>query len=298
MPELVALIPETRLALTVQLWIPDATDLDPPKYKDRVRFERVTRGEPGEVLFVRLPSVPLARAPVILQFRADEGEGRYKVVALGPGSGSGTTVMALMEELDRDGRDAQALALAAGFSRKLPESASHSDVLVAAGKLAARLAGELKHEETARFTEAARLLGEPIFERFGAGVRYTGAFEAASAGHGGLAQDADFRLIATGNPCSAPEVARRATAFMERHPESNLVPLARLWLARALEDEYFHAGKHAKKPQLDRVLEIYRILAKGKGELAAEARQRLKALGAKKLVRPKTPRVVCTAGRR
>jgi serine/threonine-protein kinase len=289
-PEMLALVPEARLALAVQLWVPDEVDLAPPKPKDRVRFEKAGDGAPGQVLFVKLPPAPRPEAALLAQVRALAGEGRYAAVALGPGSASGAALVRLLEELPRDGRGPQALELAAGFLRHLRGSAARTDVLVAAGKLAERLASTGRADLMQATARASQLLGEAIFETQGGKVRYAGAFESQVEGQGRLAEEASFRLISRATPCGAAEIERRASFFLQRFPESRFAADSRLWLARALEDAYWRSGS---KATLQRALEAYRGAARGKGEVALEAKQRLQKLQAKKPQRPATPRVVC-----
>jgi len=85
-------------------------------------------------------------------------------------------------------------------------------------------------------------------------------------------------------------VARRAGFFLQRYPSSGFAPEARLWPARAEEEAYWRGGG---EDALRRALDAYQAVAKGKGDGAAEARKRLKALQARKPQRPDSPRVVC-----
>jgi hypothetical protein len=289
-PELVAVLPEAKLAVSVQLWVPDAVDLGPPKPRDRVRFEKAGDGAPGQVLFVRLPAAPRPQAPDLVQLRGAASEGRYEIVALGQGSSSGPAVLKLMEKLEQEGRAPQALELSAGFSRLLPGSSARTDVLLASGKLAERLAASGRLDLLQATDRAAQLLGEPIFAAGTGQARYAGAFEALVEGQGRFAEEASFRLITRASPCGAGEVERRAAFFLQRFPASAFAPEARLWLARAQEDEYWRGGG---PKALSRAIDSYRAVAQAKREGAAEARQRLKRLNAKKPQRPATPQVVC-----
>ncbi|HEU4384134.1 MAG TPA: protein kinase [Anaeromyxobacteraceae bacterium] len=289
-PELLALVPEARLGLGALLWVPDEVDLAPPKPRDRVRFEKAGEGAPGQVLFVRLPAAPRGDAALLAQVRAVAGEGRYAAVALGPGSASGAALVKLLEDLPRDGRGPQALELAAGYVKHVPGSLARTDVLVAAGKLAERLAPTGRADLLPATARASQLLGDAIFETQGGKVRYAGAFEAQVEGLGRLAEEASFRLISRATPCGPAEVERRASYFLQRFPESRFAPEAHLWLGRALEDA------HWAKPSrvaLQRAQEAYRGAARGKGEVAQEAKQRLHRLGGKRPQRPAGPRVVC-----
>ncbi|HYQ80201.1 MAG TPA: serine/threonine-protein kinase [Anaeromyxobacteraceae bacterium] len=288
--ELLALVPEARLALTAQLWVPDEVDLAPPRPRDRVRFEKAGEGAPGQVLFVRLPPAPRHDAAWLVQVRALSGEGRYAAVALGPGSASGAALVRLLEELPRDGRGPQALELAAGYVTLVPGSTVRTDVLVAAGKLAEKLAPTGRADLVPVTARASQLLGDAIFETQNGKVRYFGSFEAQVEGQGKLAEEASFRLITRATPCGPAEVERRASYFLERFPDSRFAAEARLWQARALEDAFWSKGS---KATLQRALEAYRGAARGKGEVAKEARQRLQKLGGRKPQRPAGPRVVC-----
>jgi hypothetical protein len=272
------------------VWIPDAADLGPPRPRDRVRFEKAGEGVAGQVLFVRLPAASRPQAPNLLQLRAAKGEGQYDVAALGQGSSSGPAVLKLLERLEVEGRGPQALELAAGFVRLLPGSAARTDVLLASGKLAEKLAASGRPEVVQASERAAQLLGEPIFESSSGRARYAGAFEALVEGQGRFAEEASFRLITRATPCGASEVARRATFFLQRFPTSTFAVEARLWLARAQEDEYWRGGGHEA---IRRAIESYQVVARAKVEGAAEARQRVKRLSAKKPQRPATPRVAC-----
>ncbi len=289
-PELLALVPEARLALTAQLWVPDAVDLAPPRPRDRVRFEKAGEGAPGQVLFVKLRPAARPEAALLALVRAASGEGRYAAVALGSGAASGAALVKLLEELPRDGRGPQALELAAGWLHHLPDSAARADILVAAGKLAERLASTGRADLVPATARASQLLGEPIFETQAGKVRYAGAFESQAEGKGRLAEEASLRLIPRATPCGAAEIERRASFFLRRFPESRYAPEARLWLARALEDAYWKGGGRST---LKRAVEAYRGAARGKGDVAKEAKQRLQKLQAKNPQRPATPRIVC-----
>ncbi|HSM92084.1 MAG TPA: serine/threonine-protein kinase [Anaeromyxobacteraceae bacterium] len=134
-PELVVAVPADRLALSAQTWIPDAEDLGPPKAADRLRFEDAGAAGPGRLLFVATGGVSAPSAPVLVQLRARQGEGRYDLLALGPGSASGAAAIELAEALAGEGRSPQALELLEGFAQRLPASAARSDVLLAAARI-------------------------------------------------------------------------------------------------------------------------------------------------------------------
>ncbi len=289
-PELVVIIPEAKLGLVAQLWAPDAVDLAAPKPKDRMRFEKAGESPPGEVLFLRLPAAPRPEAPVLLQLRGDKSEGRYDVMALGQSSSSGPAVLSLLDALEKDGRGSEALELAAGFAQLLPGSAARSDVLLAAGKLAERLAASGNAHLARAAERASQLLGQPVFEDAGAKVRYAGSFEALVDGPGRIAEEASFRLVSRAMPCSPADVERRADSFLARFPSSPFAGEARLWRARAQEEEYWRGG--GKEP-LRQAIESYHMVARDKGDLAAEARRQLKKLSGKKLQRPPSSHLVC-----
>ena len=289
-PELLAVVPELHLGISAQLWIPDEIDLAAPKPKDRVRFEKAGEARPGQVLFVRLSPSPRREAPYLLQLRGEKGEGRYAVVALGPGSSSGPAVLSLLEELEKDRRAAQGLELAAGFLRMVPGSAARTDILLAAGKLAERLAAGGRGEVVQATARASQLLGEPLFETSNGRIRYSGTFEALVEGEGRLAEEASFRLISRATPCGSAEVGRRAAFFLQRYPSSTYANEARLWLARSAEDEYWRSGG---KDHLRRAIDAYQAAAKARWKGADEAKKRLKNLKARRPQRPPSPRVVC-----
>jgi hypothetical protein len=282
LPELVVAIPEPDLALSAQLWVPDAEDLGPPRDRDRVRFEQVTEGRPGALLFVRLPAPPRAEDPALVVVRSEGGEGRYDLLGLGAGSSSGAAVLSRVEALSRGGRTPQALELAAGFARKLPASSARTDVLLAAGKIAEAVAGTIRPEGVRRFERASQLLGAQLLEVEGGAVRYRGAFEAAVDGSGRLAEEAAVRRVRLGAPCTPGEVAARAGRFLAEHPESMYAAEARLWRARALEDRFWRGGGR-DRTQLAEALDAWRAADDGRG--AAEARDRIAKLSRKRPVR-------------
>ncbi|MGB8931296.1 MAG: hypothetical protein WCC48_08640, partial [Anaeromyxobacteraceae bacterium] len=134
-PELFLAVPSEGLALSAQTWAPDAEDLAPPRPADRVRFEPAGKAGAGKVLFVPLGAVTRASAPVLVQLRAEQGAGRYDVLALGPGSASGTAAIQVAEALAKDGRFPQALALLAGVAQHLPASDAVAELRAAAGRI-------------------------------------------------------------------------------------------------------------------------------------------------------------------
>jgi serine/threonine-protein kinase len=289
-PELIAVIPEPGLALGAQLWVPDQLDLAPGKTKDRVRFEPAGETPPGQVLFLHLPSAPRAGAPDLVQLRATSGEGRYQIVALGQASTSGAAVVSLVEELASAGHTSQALELAAGFVKHLPGSPARTDVLLSAGQVAERAAGKLRASDVSHFRRASQLLGADIFGLAGGSVRYLGAFDAAVAGNGRLAEQAAVRLVSRAAPCTPEDVALRAVAFLVKYPGSQYAQEARLWQARALEDQYWRGGGRDQR-LLDRALGAYRTAAELKGDGTAEAEERIRRLGGRRPNRTGAPRV-------
>lgn len=291
-PELVAIIPDPGLALTARYWIPDAEDLVPLKPRDRVGFKVASEIGPGEVLFVRLGTAPRSEAPVLLQLRAVDGEGRYDIVALGQSSSSGPAVLALLQTLEKDGHAPQALELAAGFVRILPRSTARDDVLLSAGKLAERIASSIKLAGDPAIARASRLLGETIFEKVEGRLRYAGAFEAQVriGGDGRSAEEASWRLISRATPCTAADVERRANFFLTRFGKSVHAVEARLWLARAQEEEFRLSGS---REALRRAIDSYRMLSAQSGDAGVEARRRLKVLEVRRPARGTVSRLHC-----
>jgi serine/threonine-protein kinase len=285
-PEAVALVPAPGLALTAQRWLPDAEDLAPGA-GDRQRFEEAAEGGPGEMVIVRLPA-PAAGAPPLLRVRAVRGEGRYEVLALGPRSGP--LVLERAEALAGEGRGAAALELAAAFAREVPAAAGRTEVLVAAGRLAERLAPGLEPRGVPAFDGASRRLGAAVFEVAGGAVRYGAAFEALAHGLGPLDEEALIRATGRVLPCTPDEVARRARAFLSRFPRSARAGEARLQLARALEEDFWRGGDRAA---LGRARSEYAALARGKGNLAEEAEARAQDLARARPERPAVSRIRC-----
>jgi hypothetical protein len=169
---LLVVVPGPNLALRAHVWIPDKEDLAPRGPDDRVRFERAGEAGAGEVLLVRVDPTP---APPLFQLRAAAGEGEYAALAIAAAGPPGAAV-ALFRSLEVEGRLAQALELAAGVARLLPGSPAARALAEAGGDLAARAAPGLPTAARPRFARAAELLGAPLFEATGAGLRYTGAF--------------------------------------------------------------------------------------------------------------------------
>ncbi len=173
---LVVAIPEARLGLVARRWTPDPEDLGAARPQDRVRFEDAGEASPGQVLLV---DVAAARAPVLVELRGAETDGRYDVVVLGEGKASGDTTLALVGALADGGRPAPALELAAAYATRLPNGALRDDVLRAAGRVAIVTAPALGPDTVHVHDRAAQLLGTALFHVGDDGkVTYGGAFEA------------------------------------------------------------------------------------------------------------------------
>ncbi|BDG03643.1 protein kinase domain-containing protein [Anaeromyxobacter oryzae] len=166
-PQVVVAVPDPGVALAARLWVPDEVDLAPPRNADRVRWADAGAGGAGEVLAVPLPLVPRAGAPALVQVRAADGEGRYVLLALGPGSASGALVQDRVRALAEAGRHRAAVDLAAAFARHVPGSAARRDVLA----LAAAVARD----------EAARLVAGAAADEAGRGLARLRAARAPDA---------------------------------------------------------------------------------------------------------------------
>jgi serine/threonine-protein kinase len=279
-PEVLALVPDAGLAVAVEVWRPDATDLDPPPNVDRVRFQQRVEGAPGEVVLAPLGGVPAAGAPALVRLKAASGEGHWLAVGLGAGSASGVALTALADGLARAGRPEAALELCAAYLKAVPASPARTDVLLAAGRIAEALAGTLPPAELGRLERASRQLGRPILEAMGASLRYRAAFEAQAQGAGRLGEVAALRVVALGAPCTPADVAARAEAFLQANRTSALAGEARLWRARALEALALGAGKGEAAVARARALAAWKLVAEERGPGEAEARSRLGAPGA------------------
>ncbi len=291
-PELVLLVPEPRVALSAQLWVPDPEDLARGG-PERVRFAEAGEGEPGEVLVLKLPGTPTEGAPALVRLRAAaqvSGEGRYEILALGGGAASGPALVARLDALAKAGRAAQALEAAAAFAQALPDAAARDEVLAAAGTIARELAAALPPDAAFEHERAARRLGRALFDVVEGRVRYGGAFETLVTGAGPLAEDARLRAVREALPCTAGEVAARARAFLARFPGSRHAPEARLALARAEEDAFFQTGDRAA---LRRSVAAYRAVAAAKGDASDEAAERAVALSRGRPEQPAVPRTRC-----
>lgn len=278
-PELLAVVPDAGLAVAVEAWRPDATDLDPPQNADRVRFEQRAEGAPGEVLLVPLGGVPTAEAPALVRLKAPRGQGHWVAVGLGQGSASGAAVVALAAELARAGRPEAGLELCAAYARALPDAPSRNEVLLAAGRLAETLPVTLPVADLPRLAAASRRLGRPVLELEGAALRYRGAFEALAGGTGRLADEAALRVVTLGAPCTPAELAARAEGFLKARPASSLAGEARLWRARALE-ALARAGGKGEAAARQKAVAAWKAVAEERGPGEAEAKARLTALAA------------------
>jgi hypothetical protein len=173
---LLAAIPEARLALAARRWTPDAEDLGARRPEDRVRYVEAGEAPPGQVLLVDVPAAP---APVLVELRGADTDGRYDVVVLGEGKPSGDVALALVRALGDSGRPAPALELAAAYATRVPRAALRDEVLRAAGRIAIATAPTLGPETVHAHDRAAQLLGTALFQVGGDGkVTYGGAFEA------------------------------------------------------------------------------------------------------------------------
>jgi hypothetical protein len=289
-PVLVALLPAPGLALTAQRWLPDAADLEPATGADRQRLEEAGDGGPGEPLCIGLDPPPRAGAPALVRVRALSGEGRYEILALGAGSGSGRLVLSRMEALAAEGRAPQALELAAAFARELPGAPSRTEVLVAAGRIAERVAPSVRPLDVRDYDRASRRLGVAIFEAAEGRARYGAAFESLAEGGGRLAEEALLRAAMRVLPCTPDEVRRRAEAFLAAFPRSPRAPAVRMQLARALEEQYWQGGARAA---LQQAAGQYARVARGRGAEAAEAEERAEDLSRARPSRPAVSRLRC-----
>jgi hypothetical protein len=229
---------------------------------------------------VRLATTPLPDAPGLLAVHATSGAGGYALLGLGQGSASAAAVLAHVEALARDGREVAALQLAAAYAGFLPRAPARAEVLVASGRLAESLADRLEPGALPMHDRAAQLLGKPIFTLEAGRVRYRGAFEARVSGDGRAADEAALRLVRLAQPCSPAAVAARAAAFGGRRPSSapDLREEARLHRARAFEEAYFAGPPDGAR--LRAAVEAWRRVPAA-GRYGAEAKARLRALGAK-----------------
>ena len=132
----------------------------------------------GDVLSGRLAAAPREGAPALVQIRAADGEGRYLLLALGPGSASGAVVQELIRALVDAGRLTSG-ARARGWLRAPvpPRRRGARCWCSRAGSRRRRRRGS-RPDEVSRFDRAARALGAAMFEVAEGAVRYGAAFEA------------------------------------------------------------------------------------------------------------------------
>lgn len=286
--EVVAAIPDDRLALAALTWVPDAEDLAPPRPADRLRFEKAGAGGAGQVLFLPVAPGPRPGAPTLLQIRAAQGAGRYDLLPLGAGSASGAAAIELAQALAAERRHPQALELLAGFVRHLPASTARNEALFTAGEIARQAAAALPGSAAGRFAAAGELLGAPVVVGGKGGLRYEGAFEARVEGEGAVAERAALRLIPIAPPCNPDAVAQRAVDFLVKYPGSAAAQEARLWQARALEEAWWRGRVRGLAV---RAIAAYRAAAELEGPGKAEAEARIRALGARKPTREGAVRV-------
>jgi serine/threonine-protein kinase len=287
--ELVAVLPAPGLAVAAQLWLPDETDLAPVA-GDRERFAEAGMGGPGQAVVLAFRPSPAAATPALLRLRAEEGEGSYEVLVLGPGSPSGALLLARLEALAAAGRGPLALELAAAFARGEPASPARNEVLLAAGRAAERLAAATRPTEVSSCEPASRRLGAVVLEAADGAVRYGGAFEALAEGRGPLAEEALHRAATRVLPCAPEEVARRATAFLAAFPGSARAAEVRMRLARAREEAFWRGGEPAA---LREAVAAYRLVARASGPDAGEAAERVRDLSRPRPARPAVSRLRC-----
>jgi eukaryotic-like serine/threonine-protein kinase len=275
-PAVVVVAPEPGLAVSVKAWSPDAADLEPGG-SDRVRLELVGTGGPGDTIIALLKTPPAA-SPALVQLRAEDGQGRYAVVALGAGAASGSWALQQVQALADAGKLVPALELAAAVARHLPRSPARSELLALAGRLAQAAAPGLRPADLPRFDRTARLLGTAPFEDGGGELRYRGAFEQRVEGRGPVAEEAALRALRLADPCTPALIAERVEAYVGRFPASHHLSEVRLWRARALELELAASGYRDAELRRQTTAAWEKL---GRGPGAAEAREALARLRAK-----------------
>jgi eukaryotic-like serine/threonine-protein kinase len=285
---LVALVPEPGLALAARRWIPGAADLAPGAAA--ARFEDAGQGGPGELVLVPIPEAARADVPVLVMLRGVESDGRYAVLALGPGPASGAGTTARVRALAETGRLPAALELAAAFATEVPRSPAARELLAVAGGLADAEAARLTPDDVRRFDRAGRALGAPVFEVEEGKVRYRAAFEARVEGRDRLAETAALRVVRLAAPCTPEAVAARVDAFADRFPEAEGLAEARRWRARALEAALAAGGGKDAALRAQAVAAWERLEA---GGAADEARAALARLAGKVVPEAPAPVAVC-----
>jgi len=285
-PELVLLVPiSPSLALSADLWMPTAEDLDARSHG--TRFVEGGAGDPGEVVAIRLPGPPRRQAPALVRLRAALGEGHYEIMAVGSGEESAPFLRERLGALVAAGRSPAALELAAAFARALPQARGRDEVLIAAGAVAAGLAPALRPDGLAPYRPLEKLVERPVFEVVKGAVRYDAAFELMVEGRDAASEQARLTAVRAVAPCRLEEIRTRSRDFLARFPASRSAAEVFLAWARAEDDSFFLTGRPA---DLRGALDAYRaVVAGGEGPGAAEARNRLRALS--------RPRPVPPAGR-
>jgi hypothetical protein len=279
---LVLALPSAGIALSVRTWSPELADVDQAA-PGAVRFEPAGQAGPGEPLVVQVHTFDPG-APPLVQLRAEEGTGPYRLLLLGGSSASGALAVEEVEALSADGRLPAALELAAAFARYLPHSPGRTEVLALAGRLAREAAPALTPEEVVRFERTAQLLGAPPFDQEGGQVRYRAAFEQRVEGKGPAAEEAGLLVVRLSGPCSPTSVAERVEAFVARFPASRHAAAVRLWRARALE---LVAAAEDYRDAASKRLAVAAWERVARGPAAAEAKSALARLRAK--TPPTTP---------
>jgi hypothetical protein len=82
---------------------------------------------------VPLRPAPGAGAPALVELRAAEGQGRYVVLALGPGEASANAALGLVRELGTAGRTSAAAQVARAFALAFPGAPGLQGLLAEAG---------------------------------------------------------------------------------------------------------------------------------------------------------------------
>jgi predicted Ser/Thr protein kinase len=170
----VLVLPSPGLAPALELWAPEAADLEPGAGA-RARLDPAGRADAGEPLLVVAPTSAIG--PTLVRLSAADGRGPYSVVALGAGRGSGAAAVERVRALVTAGKLPTALELAALVGKALTRAPARAELLALAAKLAAEAAPGLTPDDLPRFEAADRALGTPIFEQEGGSIRYRGAFE-------------------------------------------------------------------------------------------------------------------------
>jgi tRNA A-37 threonylcarbamoyl transferase component Bud32 len=132
-PDSVLLVPQPGLGLQVSAWSPDGVDRGAAP--GEAGFSPLAAGDPGQPVLARLPGLASDATPVLLRVQARDGEGSYRILALGPGSPSGAAVLAELRELEGAQRIDDALLVATAFAHMQPSSPARGEVLRFAARL-------------------------------------------------------------------------------------------------------------------------------------------------------------------